>query len=302
MAAQRTAVRCANCGGYGHIYRICNHPVTSFGIICFRVSRRGEPEYLMVQRKDSLCYVELIRGKYNLQNRGYITKLLANMTAQERERVLLEDFDSLWRGFWQQCDHSKCFVKEYEQSKARMALLKGGYYLRGAGEGREVAFFDLAGAISSTTPRHGEAEYGFPKGRRNIDESDVCCACREFCEETGMDIAGVELLRHVKPFEEVFTGTNRVRYRHVYYVAALRPCDAYEGQQHMPVVDPVQRREVQRVTWFGADAVAARIREENPERREMFRRVHALVCSLLAPPPPPPPPRPPKPAACCEAA
>ena len=58
---------CANCGCIGHVYKSCNHPVISYGIICYTLFYDMEanivyPKYLMVQRKDSLSYVEFIRG------------------------------------------------------------------------------------------------------------------------------------------------------------------------------------------------------------------------------------------------
>lgn len=41
------------------------------------------PMYLMVQRKDSVAYVEFIRGKYDLSNKTYIEKMFRNMTLEE---------------------------------------------------------------------------------------------------------------------------------------------------------------------------------------------------------------------------
>jgi hypothetical protein len=41
----------------------------------------------------------------------------------------------------------------------------------------------------------------------------------------------------------------------------------------------VQLREVKAVGWFDAAGVLARIRPENAERREMFKRVHAELAA-----------------------
>lgn len=261
------------------MYRICSQPISSFGIICYRM-RRGEPEYLMVQRKDSLPFVEFIRGKYNVQNRGYIIRLLNGMTREERMMLSTSSFDTLWHGFWQS-DHSSGFVKEYEQSKARFTMLKEGYYLRSHTEsdGGAVVFFSLETALATTaeSAKHTETEFGFPKGRRNINESDISCACREFSEETGLHIEDVEVLTHIAPYEEVFTGTNHTRYRHVYYLARLldRSAAWLDGANVVrAVVDPVQSREVRAVAWFDAKNVIEHLREENVERRSMFLHVH----------------------------
>lgn len=280
-AGGRDAIQCANCGGMGHVYRVCNHPITSFGIICYRPGADG-PEYMLVQRKDSLCFVEFLRGKYNLQNRGYLHKLVSNMTSAERQRLRELTFDQLWFGFWQ-TDHTKTFMKEYQQSKTRFDTLCKGYYLRPAHCPSELVFFDLDSVLSAATPKYDETEWGFPKGRRAINESDICCACREFREETGIDVEDIRIAPLVKPFEEIFTGTNRVRYRHVYYLAALRPganSSSDTLQPYMPDLDAAQQREIQSVGWFDMEGVLSKIRDENIERREMFRRVHAWVNTL----------------------
>lgn len=300
------------------MYRICSQPISSFGVICYRIAPAPEkggnpvPQYLMVQRKDSLSFVEFIRGKYNVQNRGYIMRLLSNMTLFERSLLHAASFDALWHGFWQS-EHSSGFVKEYEQSKARFSMLRAGYYLRPANAHQaDVVFFSLETALTSTAAAatHTEPEYGFPKGRRNINESDLSCACREFSEEAGLDVADIELVHPSggRPYEEVFMGSNHTRYRHVYYVARLRPDScawADAGNEARAVVDPVQSREVRAVAWFDAENVVSHLRPENVERRTLFLQVHQAVLAGLAaigragaqlqhrtpPPPPPPPPK-----------
>lgn len=316
------------------MYRICSQPISSFGVICYRLAQTGSgggddrggggsvprPEYLMVQRKDSLSYVEFIRGKYNVQNRGYIMRLLTNMTQAERAQLASSSFDSLWHGFWQS-DHSYGFMKEYEQSRARFSMLRTGYYLRPAdvhpppppphpnpnppqqqqqgqqqqqqhkgGPGpSDVVFFSLDTALSATAAlaTQTETEFGFPKGRRNINETDISCACREFSEETGLDVADIELVHPSggRPHEEVFTGSNHTRYRHVYYLARLRADSgawADAGNVARVVVDPVQSREVRAVAWFDADNVMSHLRPENSERRTLFMHVHRAISASAA--------------------
>ena len=53
---------CNNCGKQGHLYHQCKLPITSNGIIAFRKNKTSELEYLMICRKDSLGYIDLIRG------------------------------------------------------------------------------------------------------------------------------------------------------------------------------------------------------------------------------------------------
>ena len=60
---------CNNCGNTGHYYWQCNKPYLSYGIILFKIFK-NIPKILMVQRKDSICYIEFIRGKYDLKKVG----------------------------------------------------------------------------------------------------------------------------------------------------------------------------------------------------------------------------------------
>jgi ADP-ribose pyrophosphatase YjhB (NUDIX family) len=241
---------------------------------------------MMVQRKDSMSYVEFVRGKYSLQNREYIIKLLSNMTQFERDSIRDCSFDKLWYGFWQS-DHCRSFMKEYEMSCSRFDTLRNGYILRSAGSRHDthptLVNFDLQTALNAShPPLHDGPEWGFPKGRRNINESDLMCACREFREETGVEICDIHLLSNVKPFDEIFTGSNKVRYRHVYYLAHLNQraataAAAFGASNHRDVMDTMQSREISKVEWFDYDGVLQHIRDENIERREMFRRVHQCV-------------------------
>ena len=54
----KTEKYCNNCGLKGHLYKECLNPVMSFGHIIFN---KDNNKILMIQRKDSLCYIEFLR-------------------------------------------------------------------------------------------------------------------------------------------------------------------------------------------------------------------------------------------------
>ena len=58
-----TEMECVNCGKMGHSFRECTEPVLSFGVIAVKFID-NEPYYLLIRRRDSLSYVEFLRGKY----------------------------------------------------------------------------------------------------------------------------------------------------------------------------------------------------------------------------------------------
>ena len=76
---------CNNCGKLGHLFHQCKMPITSIGIIAFRINNENQIEYLLIRRKDSLGFVDFLRGKYFPNNKEYIISLLNKMTLNEKE-------------------------------------------------------------------------------------------------------------------------------------------------------------------------------------------------------------------------
>ena len=90
---------CNNCGKHGHLFHQCKNPITSIGIIVFN-NDNPEIEYLMIRRKDSLGYVDFMRGKYPLFNKRYLLNIIGEMTDEEKNKLLNNDFDVLWEELW----------------------------------------------------------------------------------------------------------------------------------------------------------------------------------------------------------
>lgn len=282
IVPRKRLVYCANCGGLGHIYKTCNHPVISYGIICYKMSYDHTtnsiyPTYLMVQRKDSLCYVEFIRGKYDLSNKEYIMKLFSHMTNDEREKIRNNDFETLWNSMW--CkeqttpdQNTRNFNRECQEATEKFAMLSKGYKIVNP-QTQDTTFFDLNYILDNTTSLFNETEWGFPKGRRNINEDDINCAVREFREETGITLRNIRINKEIKPLEEVFTGSNKVRYKHVYYVARYHS-SKYDDVSPLKLT---HNKEVKDVQWFSYQDAQDRIRGCNIERKELFKRLNQLV-------------------------
>lgn len=270
-------LKCANCGSIGHYYKNCNKPITSFGIILFKIIRnvnnQPEPQYLMVQRKDSLSYVEFIRGKYSIDQKTYLLNLFSNMTSSERNNIITHNFDTLWKMLWQSKD-CRCYIREYNYSKVKFELLKSGYYIHTEHDAK-VIFFNLEYCVKQTPCLLKESEWGFPKGRRNINEPDFICAMREFREETGINHQNIYCLPNIKPFEEVFSGTNKVRYKHIYYIASTNGKIGF-GRKNK------DSKEIKDVRWFTYEDAQNKIQDRNIERKELFKRVNTLVNKITA--------------------
>ena len=62
MLKSRTNQFCNNCGKQGHLFNHCKIPITSIGIICFNKTENMKNKFLMICRKDSIGYIEFLRG------------------------------------------------------------------------------------------------------------------------------------------------------------------------------------------------------------------------------------------------
>jgi len=96
---------CNNCGKNGHGFYQCKNPITSYGVIIFRyeinpLTNQKERQYLMIRRKDTISYVDFLRGKYSLFNRKYIKNLIKDMTEHEQNKLTTLTFDYLWYDLW----------------------------------------------------------------------------------------------------------------------------------------------------------------------------------------------------------
>jgi adenylosuccinate synthase len=66
-------------------------PIISMGVIAFTNDETtGELRFLMIRRKDTLGFMDFMRGKYSIYNKEYILNLLKEMTVEENLNPLLE--------------------------------------------------------------------------------------------------------------------------------------------------------------------------------------------------------------------
>ena len=183
---------CNNCGKHGHLFHQCKNPITSIGIIVFNNS--DNLNYLMIRRKDSLGYVDFMRGKYPLFNKRYLLNIISEMTETEKNKLLTSEFDVLWKELWGDFVGIQ-YRGEEKISKEKFNSLKIGITLTNDE-------YNLESLIQQCEFNWEEPEWGFPKGRRNYQEKDLTCALREFEEETGCSKNALKLVQNVLPIEE----------------------------------------------------------------------------------------------------
>ena len=254
---------CGNCGKKGHIYKSCLAPIISLGIILVD-KQHDSLKYLMIQRRDTLGFVEFMRGKYSVNNINYIKKLFKIMTRTERELILENNFDTLWENLWMKNDNRYSF-NEHKVSKNKFQMFKQGIELND----KKVSFK----TIHSEVPVIYESpEWGFPKGRRNLYETDIDCAIREFEEETGINNKQYNILLEVNRVQETFYGSNNIRYKHIYYIAEL-----VDSNIIFNPFNKHQLTEIGNINWFKYEECINIIRQYNTEKKNVITKVNNVL-------------------------
>jgi 8-oxo-dGTP pyrophosphatase MutT (NUDIX family) len=215
-------------------------------------------QFLLVRRRDSLSFIEFVRGKYSLADRDYIGSLLRGMSQGEQEKIRTQTFDELWRGVWGEA--AGTHRMDYDASERKYRHLA---------PTRE----DLITLLAAHPSLWTEPEWGFPKGRRNPYESDLTGALREFMEETNLRRGEYKVIQNVEPLVETFIGSNNVQYCHKYYLAVCP-----ENQEvALDRSNPHMAREIGDIGWFTIEEALTKIRPESVEKRELVLKVGRIL-------------------------
>jgi 8-oxo-dGTP pyrophosphatase MutT (NUDIX family) len=280
-------IYCVNCGEKGHVVKDCSGPITSFGIIAFKTIKNEREEiydknsklqeiisieknnlyipvnkniypktkFLMIQRKDTMGFTDFVRGKYpeeELECSKILPIFLNEMTIQEKNNLLSKTFDEIWGDLWVNHD-SKCFKNEYELAYKKFKKL------------------NIKELMENSNSSFDYAELGFPKGRRNMKETNIACAEREFYEETGYDKSCYDFIKNYPTIHEEFRGTNGIKYRHIYYLVKMK--DGIPPPK-IDYKNKIQTGEVQNIGWLTYEECISVIRPYDVAKKRVIKNVY----------------------------
>lgn len=307
---------CVNCGKKGHTSKKCNLPIMSIGIICInltglninlndilcyskklqnnylfeqdelrdmkdiydKVNRCTREElskkinYLMIRRKHSLSYVDFIRGKYDMDDYEHIHNTIYLMTNIEQHNLMNNKFEDLWLDLWS-TNYNMNYSQEYEESKTKFEKLKSGCIIHK----NDIMFnVNFQSIIEQKNRVNTEPEWGFPKGRRDINESNIDCAKREFREETGIHENDYFIL-NMSPLEETYLGSNHIRYKHIYYFAQTPKYTVIDVDQN----NEHQKIEIGDIKWLTFEEGYSRIREYHIEKKNVLNNTNNFIINMI---------------------
>ena len=254
---------CNNCGNVGHLYKHCKFPIMSYGVLLFHNNNEGNKKIIMVERKDTISYIEFMRGKYkSIYNIDYIKLLLSRFSNNEKNKILNYTFEELWKLLWIHTETINYKIKkEYDKSYSMFQTLKSGFLHNGT-------CLSLKELIKSTEDTYQFNEWEIPKGRRNNKETNKECAIREFCEETNLQKEMFSIINNLVPFTEEYTGINNVRYKHIYYIGKIN--NLIDLSINMD--NKEQYTEIKDIKWFNEEECLFHIRDYNVSKKKVVQK------------------------------
>lgn len=286
---------CSNCNKYGHSNKECSEPITSAGIICLNIHEnleinllenncdtisedigiynyqrlsninkikkyKDKIQFLLVQRKHSLNYINFIRGIYNVNDYDNLENIFSMMSNDEINTISNNEFDYLWNDLWDKTARKKIYQKEYNESKTKFNKIKEYGYIK---------------KLSSIGSEYDTPEWEFPKGRKNINESNYDCAMREFFEETGIEKEDYVMLNSLNSIHDDFVGTNKMNYKHIFYLSIIKNKNILSNTD-----DIKSKNEIGKIKWCTWDETLRLFRPYYTNKVNILNKIFLFFINL----------------------
>jgi ADP-ribose pyrophosphatase YjhB (NUDIX family) len=305
---------CKNCGKFGHSYKHCNEPITSFGVVCMYIddtTLNNSIRQKFTTNKDrqftnknvSISYTDGVNYESETDMKLFdLFKDNIKFLMIQRKHTL--GFLEFLRGRYEVHIHDSIKYLFKQMVKKEIDIIKNTPFddiwnetwkynkFRNSAkyiheyEVSKKKFAELVNTdkyknlnyyIDNIAPIFTTPEWGFPKGRRNFYESDYDCANREFNEETGLCNQDYIVLNKIKPIDEILIGTDNVKYKHIYYPALIK-------QYKEPLIDSSnssQIAEIGRIGWYTYYDALSIIRPYHIERKNILTQLYMYIINNI---------------------
>jgi ADP-ribose pyrophosphatase YjhB (NUDIX family) len=255
----------------------------SYGIACCSFNTKTNKWNIMIVKKRyTYCFCVFVFGQYNKKDTKRIKFLLNNMTQQEKIDILSMRFDILWYKIWLEFPDIPVTTKiKFDISTTDSivntwklmhmknstnhnipynvdSLTKLNFYLK------KKTKFESTFIGSNCVKLHNlmegttniELSWEIPKGRKQLFESDLECANREFKEETGFDSSYYNIIFDVKPAKEIIINMG-TRYIHNYYLAytkeRFKPSNVFKNSNNISEIESVKWADLDEIKFITYD-------------------------------------------------
>jgi 8-oxo-dGTP pyrophosphatase MutT (NUDIX family) len=279
---------CSNCGIYGHLYKSCPEPNISLGILGIYINKeilndiyknvdklkdinynykrlsnlskinyyKDKIKFLLIEKKHSLNYLEFIRGLYDVNDKEKLIKIFSLMSKKEIENIKNHNFEYLWNDLWKSTAKKIEYKKEFLESKNKFNILKNN---------------DMLDILINKGSIYNTPEWEIPKGRRNLYETNLECAKREFKEETGYIENDYEILNNLYCINNNFIGTNGKEYKYIYYIGLLK---------NINNTTDIRNKEVGNISLLNWDEAISKIRPYDKSKIDVINEIFLLFLNL----------------------
>jgi len=214
-------------------------------------------QFLLVKRRNSLNYIDFIRGKYHIQDNKQINNMFNLMSINEIEMIKNNDFNTLWYNLWLKNAYKKKYLEEMNLSKIKFNHL------------RET------GLLNNINSEYLTTEWEIPKGKKNSNETNLQCAIRELKEETLLSINNYNIISCLDPIHDIFTGTNNKEYKHIFYTALCN-----NDNINININIEYKNNEIEEIRWCKWSELHEYIRPYNNNKINILTNIFLFILNI----------------------
>lgn len=190
----------------------------SYAVACFKHADQKEPyRILYVQRRTSYYFQLVFLTKYNTKYLSKLQEYVNNLPLSEKQDILTLSEDDLFNKYFNYYAwYTKLYIDDTKADTTRLSKFREEFSIRYRflfhSSFTETFLKLLSNANNPPLP------FSLPKGRKNMNESNLDAAIREFQEETMFKKEDYKLLTNIKPYVDSYID-NHTRYTTIIYFA-----------------------------------------------------------------------------------
>ena len=238
-----------------------SNPVTSYGIIAY-YNTKTVAKFLLVQRKFSYSYINIVRGKWSASTLNLLVDFL---TVNERKWLIEKSFTEQWNNLWTYSRNNQYFMREKNLAELRFSKVRP--LLQDIFKEECNCKCKCKCKCKWVT-----TEWGLPKGKKNQNEADRDAALREFSEETGIDASNLTLDDGDPVFED-YIGDDGINYRHIYFLAKINTA----GMGYVDSARLAQKAEIAKIAYFDYYQLEKILRDYQISKLTLLKMIHERV-------------------------